>query len=129
MYAYQFRLIVVGDSTVGKSSLLRYFCDGKFCDDSDPTVGVDFYARIVEIKPGVRVKLQIWDTAGQERFRSITRSYYRNSVGALLLYDSTNYDSFEHVNDWLQEARKQIEPHQSVFILVGTKQVFLKLFN
>jgi len=122
MYAYQFRLIVVGDSTVGKSSLLRYFCDGKFADDSDPTVGVDFYARIVEIKPSVRVKLQIWDTAGQERFRSITRSYYRNSVGALLLYDTTNYDSFEHVNDWLQEAKKQIEPHQSVFILVGTKQ-------
>lgn len=125
MYAYQFRLIVVGDSTVGKSSLLRYFCDGKFCDDSDPTVGVDFYARIVEIKPGVRVKLQIWDTAGQERFRSITRSYYRNSVGALLLYDTTNYESFEHVNDWLQEAKKQIEPHQSVFCLVGTKQVII----
>jgi len=62
MYAYQFRLIVVGDSTVGKSSLLRYFCDGKFSDDSDPTVGVDFYARILEIKPDIRVKLQIWDT-------------------------------------------------------------------
>ncbi len=62
MYAYQFRLIVVGDSTVGKSSLLRYFCDGKFTEDSDPTVGVDFYARILEIKPDIRVKLQIWDT-------------------------------------------------------------------
>jgi Ras-related protein Rab-39B len=62
MYAYQFRLIVIGDSTVGKSSLLRYFCDGKFCDDSDPTVGVDFYGRIIEIKPNVRIKLQIWDT-------------------------------------------------------------------
>lgn len=67
MYAYQFRLIVVGDSTVGKSSLLRYFCDGKFCDDSDPTVGVDFYARIIEIRPGVRVKLQIWDTGLNEK--------------------------------------------------------------
>ena len=62
MYAYQFRLIVVGDSTVGKSSLLRAFCDGKFTDDSDPTVGVDFYAKILEIKPNTRVKLQIWDT-------------------------------------------------------------------
>ena len=59
MYAYQFRLIVVGDSTVGKSSLLRAFCDGKFCEESDPTVGVDFYARIVEIKPNVRIKLQV----------------------------------------------------------------------
>lgn len=121
MYAYQFRLIVVGDSTVGKSSLLRYFCDGKFTEDSDPTVGVDFYARILELKPDVRVKLQIWDTAGQERFRSITRSYYRNSVGALLLYDTTNYDSFEHVADWLAEAKRQIEPNNVIFMLVGTK--------
>ncbi|RNA44650.1 ras-related Rab-39B-like, partial [Brachionus plicatilis] len=85
-------------------------------------VGVDFYARIIEIRPGVRVKLQIWDTAGQERFRSITRSYYRNSVGALLLYDITNFDSFEHVSDWLNEAKKQIEPNNAVFMLVGTKQ-------
>ena len=121
MYAYQFRLIVIGDSTVGKSSLLRAFCDGKFCDESDPTVGVDFYAKIVEVKPGIRIKLQIWDTAGQERFRSITRSYYRNSVGGLILFDTTNYDTFEHANDWFQEARRQIEPNQAVFILVGTK--------
>ena len=59
--------------------------------------------------------------AGQERFRSITRSYYRNSVGALLLFDTTNYDSFEHINDWLQEAKKQIEPNNAIFMLVGTK--------
>lgn len=59
--------------------------------------------------------------AGQERFRSITRSYYRNSVGALLLYDITNYDSFEHVSDWLNEAKRQIEPNNAIFILVGTK--------
>ncbi|CAF5211923.1 unnamed protein product, partial [Rotaria magnacalcarata] len=67
-YDYQFRLIVVGDSTVGKSSLLRTFCDGIFSLDPDPTVGVDFHVRIVEVKPGIKVKLQLWDTAGQERF-------------------------------------------------------------
>ena len=60
-------------------------------------------------------------SAGQERFRSITRSYYRNSVGALLLYDTTNYDSFEHVADWLAEAKRQIEPNNVIFMLVGTK--------
>lgn len=59
--------------------------------------------------------------AGQERFRSITRSYYRNSVGALLLYDSTNYDTFEHVAEWLQETKKQIEPNNVIFMLVGSK--------
>ncbi|UJR36196.1 hypothetical protein I4U23_028929 [Adineta vaga] len=120
-YDYQFRLIVVGDSTVGKSSLLRSFCDGVFSQDPDPTVGVDFNVRIVEVKPGVKVKLQLWDTAGQERFRSITRAYYRNSVGVLLIYDTTNYVSFTHVTSWLNEARAQIQPYHSVFLLVGTK--------
>jgi len=69
IFDYQFRLILIGDSTVGKSSLLKYFTDGKFSEVCDPTVGVDFYARLLEVKPGVRVKLQLWDTAGQERFR------------------------------------------------------------
>lgn len=63
-----------------------------------------------------------WFLAGQERFRSITRSYYRNSVGALLLYDTTSYDSFEHVADWLAEAKRQIEPNNVIFMLVGTKK-------
>jgi len=80
-----------------------------------------FNVRIVEIKPGVKVKLQLWDTAGQERFRSITRAYYRNSVGVLLIYDTTNYVSFTHVTSWLNEARAQIQPYHSVFLLVGTK--------
>ena len=69
IFDYQFRLILIGDSTVGKSSLLKYFTDGNFSDMVDPTVGVDFFARLIEVQPGVRVKLQLWDTAGQERFR------------------------------------------------------------
>lgn len=69
MYRYQFRVILIGDSTVGKSSLLRYFTEGKGAEICDPTVGVDFYARMVEVKPGYRIKLQLWDTAGQEKFR------------------------------------------------------------
>lgn len=69
MYRYQFRIILIGDSTVGKSSLLRYFTEGKCAEICDPTVGVDFYARMVEVKPGYRIKLQLWDTAGQEKFR------------------------------------------------------------
>ena len=71
IFDYQFRLILIGDSTVGKSSLLKYFTDGKFAEVCDPTVGVDFFARLIEVKPGVRVKLQLWDTAGQERFRLV----------------------------------------------------------
>ncbi|ELU18712.1 hypothetical protein CAPTEDRAFT_6646 [Capitella teleta] len=121
IFDYQFRLILIGDSTVGKSSLLKYFTDGKFSEMCDPTVGVDFYARLVGVKPGVRVKLQLWDTAGQERFRSITRSYYRNSVGALLIYDITKRRSFEHLEDWLEEAKIHIEPHKAVYMVVGHK--------
>ncbi|XP_022195103.1 ras-related protein Rab-39B [Nilaparvata lugens] len=121
IFDYQFRLILIGDSTVGKSSLLKYFTDGKFAEISDPTVGVDFFARLIEVKDGARIKLQLWDTAGQERFRSITKSYYRNSVGALLVYDVCNRASFEHIPAWMMEARRHIEPHRPVFALVGCK--------
>jgi len=121
LYNFQFRLILIGDSTVGKSSLLRYFSDGKFAELSDPTVGVDFFTRLVTLKCGARVKLQLWDTAGQERFRSITKSYYRNSVGAVLAYDVCNMDSFKNIPRWLHEARRHIEPQQATFIMVGCK--------
>ncbi|XP_048469000.1 ras-related protein Rab-39B-like [Rhincodon typus] len=70
IWQYQFRIILLGDSTVGKSSLLKRFTDGTFSELQDPTVGVDFYARVLEVEPGCRIKLQLWDTAGQERFRS-----------------------------------------------------------
>lgn len=121
IFDYQFRLILIGDSTVGKSSLLKYFTDGKFAEISDPTVGVDFFARLIEVRDGTRIKLQLWDTAGQERFRSITKSYYRNSVGVLLVYDICNRASFEHIPLWMMEAKRHIEPHRPVFALVGCK--------
>lgn len=119
-YVYQFRLIIIGDSTVGKSSLLRQFTEGKYLEFSDPTVGVDFHAKVVKVE-GNPVKLQLWDTAGQERFRAITRSYYRNAVGGLLVYDITNKRSFENLTSWLSDASKSAEPHNLVFILVGHK--------
>ena len=71
------RVILIGDSGVGKSSLLRCFTDGSFFEVSDPTVGVDFFARVLKVADGTPIKLQLWDTAGHERFRSITKSYYR----------------------------------------------------
>jgi len=124
VFHYQFRLILIGDSTVGKSSLLKYFTEGKSAEISDPTVGVDFYARVIEVKPGLRIKLQLWDTAGQEKFRSITRSYYRNSVGVIVVYDITHRPSFEHVAQWLHEAEANVggpQPSECVFQLVGHK--------
>lgn len=121
IFDYQFRLILIGDSTVGKSSLLKYFTEGRYEETCDPTVGVDFYARLVEVKPGVKVKLQIWDTAGQERFRSITKSYYRNSIGVLLMYDITKRSTFEHLEEWLYEVKMHIEPQKAIYMIVGHK--------
>ncbi|KAL4657531.1 ras-related protein Rab-39B-like [Arapaima gigas] len=126
IWQYQFRVILLGDSTVGKSSLLKRFTDGVFSDAADPTVGVDFYARTLELEPGLKIKLQLWDTAGQERFRSITTSYYRNSVGGLLVFDLTVRKTFEHVRDWHQEVTEHVLPHHMVFILIGHKSDLAK---
>ncbi|NWR94881.1 RB39B protein, partial [Furnarius figulus] len=118
---YQFRVIMLGDSTVGKSSLLRRYTEGVFLDAVNQTVGVDFYVQFVELEPGLRVKLQFWDTAGQERFRSVTRSYYRNSAGAMLLFDLTSRASFESVRRWHREVTDTVQPSRLVFLLVGHK--------
>lgn len=119
-YLYQFRLILLGDSTVGKSSLLRQFKEGTYFPDISLTVGVDFHAKLIHIR-GQPVKLQLWDTAGQDRFRAIVRAYYRNAVGGLLVFDITNRESFANLSTWLEEAQKNAEPHKPVFVLVGNK--------
>ena len=126
IFEYQFRVILIGDSTVGKSSLLRRFTDETFAEVSDPTVGVDFFAKLVKVSDDTTIKLQLWDTAGQERFRSITKSYYRNSVGVLVVYDICNRESFLHIPVWMSEAKRHIEPHKAVFILVGCKHDIAK---
>ena len=87
-YAYVFKFIIVGDSSVGKSCLLLQFTDKRFKTSHDLTIGVEFGARTIQVND-TNVKLQIWDTAGQESFRSITRSYYRGAICALLVYDIT----------------------------------------
>ncbi|CAI5663586.1 ras-related protein Rab-42b [Oreochromis niloticus] len=121
LWQYQFRIIMLGDSTVGKSSLLKRYTEDLFMESINETVGVDFYVHFLEVEPGVRVKLQFWDTAGQERFRSVTRSYYRNSVGGMLVFDITSRASFDHIKDWHAEVCERVQPHKVLFILVGQK--------
>ncbi|NWT04213.1 RAB42 protein, partial [Mionectes macconnelli] len=121
---FQFRIIVLGDAAVGKSSLLRCFAEGPGGDPGGaatpgPTVGVEFYSRTVPVRPAGRAKLQLWDTAGQERFRSITRSFYRSAAGVLLVFDLTNRASFERVPEWHREATGGGDP--PAFVLVGHK--------
>ncbi|XP_066494711.1 ras-related protein Rab-39B-like [Tiliqua scincoides] len=121
LWHYQFRIIMLGDSTVGKSSLLKRYAEGVFLESMNQTVGVDFYVHFVEIKPDLHVKLQFWDTAGQERFRSVTRSYYRNSAGGVLVFDLTNRASFENIRKWHQEVMETVKPYHIVFVLIGHK--------
>uniref|UniRef100_A0A8C1K3J7 Si:dkey-16l2.16 n=1 Tax=Cyprinus carpio TaxID=7962 RepID=A0A8C1K3J7_CYPCA len=107
-YHHLFKLLIIGDSNVGKSSLLLRFADNSFSGSYITTIGVDFKIRTVEID-GERVKLQIWDTAGQERFRTITSTYYRNTHGVIIVYDVTNPESFVNVKRWLNEISQNCD--------------------
>ncbi|KAG6392856.1 hypothetical protein SASPL_147084 [Salvia splendens] len=118
-YDYLFKYIIIGDTGVGKSCLLLQFTDKRFQPVHDLTIGVEFGARMVTIE-GRPIKLQIWDTAGQESFRSITRSYYRGAAGALLVYDITRRETFNHLASWLEDAKQHANPNMTI-ILVGNK--------
>lgn len=114
------KVMLLGDSGVGKTCLLVRFKDGAFLSGAFiSTVGIDYRNKVVEVDQ-TKVKLQIWDTAGQERFRSVTHAYYRDSHALLLLYDITNKQSFDNIRAWLSEI-KEYAPENSVVMLLGNK--------
>eukprot|EP01119_Soliformovum_irregulare_P007161 TRINITY_DN19560_c0_g1_i1.p1 TRINITY_DN19560_c0_g1~~TRINITY_DN19560_c0_g1_i1.p1 ORF type:complete len:229 (-),score=61.98 TRINITY_DN19560_c0_g1_i1:106-792(-) len=118
-YDYLIKLLLIGDSGVGKSCLLLRFSDDSFTPSFITTIGIDFKIRTVDLE-GKRIKLQIWDTAGQERFRTITTAYYRGAMGILLVYDVTDEKSFANIRNWV----RNIEQHASENvnkILIGNK--------
>ncbi|XP_072472610.1 ras-related protein Rab-42 [Notamacropus eugenii] len=119
----QLRVLLLGDADVGKTSLLRRYVEGDLWADAPPssTVGVEFYSRMLELASGPRVKLQLWDTAGHERYRSITRSFYRNTAGVLLVFDVTNRESFDHIQDWYQQVSSVQGLDKVIFLLIGHK--------
>lgn len=119
-YRYIFKYIIVGESSVGKSCLLLQFLDNRFKDSHDLTIGVDFGSKTIRLDDGTNVKVQIWDTAGQESFRSITKSYYRGSICALLVYDITRRSTFENLSRWLEDLR-EVAYNKMVVLLVGNK--------
>lgn len=118
-YDYLFKLLLIGDSGVGKSCLLLRFADDTYNESYISTIGVDFKIRTIELE-GKTVKLQIWDTAGQERFRTITSSYYRGAHGIIVLYDVTDQDTFNNVKQWLQEIDRYATEGVNK-LLVGNK--------
>jgi small GTP-binding protein len=113
-YDLLLKIVLLGDSGVGKSNLLLRFVKDDFQPHSRPTIGVEFATHSVQVH-GKRVKAQIWDTAGQERYRAITSAYYRGAVGALLVYDVTSARSFSSIQRWLAELRS----HAAGFMVLG----------
>ncbi|XP_060217102.1 ras-related protein RGP1-like [Lycium barbarum] len=116
---YVFKVVLIGDSAVGKSQLLSRFSRNEFSLDSKATIGVEFQTRTLGID-NKTVKAQIWDTAGQERYRAVTSAYYRGAVGAMLVYDITKRQSFDHIARWLEELRGHADKN-IVIMLVGNK--------
>ncbi|CAH8597560.1 unnamed protein product [Heterobilharzia americana] len=114
-----FKIVLIGDSGVGKTNLRSRFTNDQFNLDSKSTIGVDFATKNVTID-GKVVKAQIWDTAGQERYRAITSAYYRGAVGALLVYDISKRNTFTNLNRWLNEL-KEYASNDVVIMLVGNK--------
>ena len=118
-YDYLFKLLLIGDSGVGKSCLLLRFADDTYTESYISTIGVDFKIRTIELD-GKTIKLQIWDTAGQERFRTISSTYYRGAHGIIVVYDVTNHTSFDNVTRWLTEIDKYAREGVNK-LLVGNK--------
>ena len=124
-YQYLFKIILIGDSEVGKSNLLSRFIRNEFYLNSQSTIGVEFATKSITIKNKI-IKAQIWDTAGQERYRAITSAYYRGAVGALLVYDIANYNSFVNIYRWLKELKDHADP-KILILLVGNKNDLIHL--
>ena len=118
-YDYLLKYIIIGDAAVGKSNLLLRFSQNDFKAEYQLTIGVEFGAKNIDIC-NKKYRLQIWDTAGQENYRSITRAYYKNSVCAILVYDITKRDSFEHISSWIEDCLAQ-SPKTVFMVLVGNK--------
>ena len=118
-YDYLLKYIIIGDAAVGKSNLLLRFAQNDFKTEYQLTIGVEFGAKNLDIN-NKKFRLQIWDTAGQENYRSITRAYYKNSVCAILVYDISNRETFEHISNWIEDCTIQ-SPKTIFMVLVGNK--------
>ena len=118
-YDFLFKLILIGDSSVGKSNILLKYLKGEFDPNSKATVGVEFGTKNIEIK-NKKVKIQIWDTAGQERYRSITSAYYKGAKGAFIVYDITRKNTFDNIDKWISDLKTNGDKNIAI-VLIGNK--------
>ena len=115
-----YKLLLLGDSAVGKSCLLLRYCDEKFQDLHLATIGLDFRLKTIYLENNKKIKVQIWDTAGQDRFLAITKNYYRGANGILLVFDVTNSSSFEHIKNWIEQIKEEASD-KIIIYLIGNK--------
>ena len=113
---YVYKVLLLGDTTVGKTCFLLKYTDKTFQDIHMATIGLDYRLKSMKLKSGKNIKLQIWDTAGQDRFRAITKNYYKGSHGIILIYDVTNVQTFENVKQWVSQIREEASANVIIYI-------------
>ena len=115
-----YKVLLLGDSTVGKTCFLLRYCDKTFQEAHLSTIGLDYRLKSMTLANGKHIKLQIWDTAGQDRFRAITKNYQKGANGIILIYDVTNIQSFENVKNWIAQIKEEANPNAIIY-LAGNK--------
>ena len=118
-YEMMFKVVLVGDSSVGKTNIMSKYLKNEFHEDSKATVGVEFGSKQFSVE-GHQIKAQIWDTAGQERYKAITSAYYKGAKGAFVVYDITRKQSFDSVDRWINDLRAAADKNLSI-IIIGNK--------
>ena len=115
-----YKVLLLGDSSVGKTCFLLRYCDKSFQEAHLSTIGLDYRLKSMTLQNDKNIKLQIWDTAGQDRFRAITKNYYKGANGIILIYDVTNKQSYENVKNWLTQIKEEANPNVIIY-LAGNK--------
>ena len=116
---YVYKVLLLGDTTVGKTCFFFFFFDKTFQDIHMATIGLDYRLKSMKLKSGKNIKLQIWDTAGQDRFRAITKNYYKGSHGIILIYDVTNVQTFENVKQWVSQIREEAAQNVIIYLVAN----------
>ena len=114
-----YKVLLLGDSTVGKTCILLKYTDKIFQETHMMTIGLDYRLKVMQLQSGKEVKLQIWDTAGQDRFRSITKNYYKGSHGIILIYDVTSLKTFENVKSWVSQIHEEISDKVVIYLVAN----------
>ena len=117
---FVFKILLLGDSEVGKSCFLMRYSDNVFVENYITTIGLDYKLKIVKLDSGKTIKVQLWDTAGQDKYRTLAKNYYKGSHGILLLYDITKMTSFENIREWIRDIKEEVS-EKAIIFLIGNK--------